>query len=211
MNLDGIEDPGINALALLIRNVVNAELLPQLGGPAIAKLFQSPLPIGVLAQGALPALGIYRFQDRDRDKGDWVFEEFSVFRFDYVTPATPLNKVDKRWPLLRAVWTRLLAVCREGKHPDVAAGVNVLEGGGIARVALGTARVDYRFEPGQNSTYPMFRGEITFESCYPAPEAFIDSRNVDRLDDYITQNTKWNIPPGENDVDAENDLKLPQS
>jgi len=211
-DLDISADTAVQALALLIRGSVNARLLPELGGNAIELIYGAPLPLSLLAQGNQPTLLIYRAQDRDRDKGDWLFEENSVFRFDYMLPATPHDRIVQRWPVLRRVWAAMIAVCREGRDPLIEDNAKVLEAAGLARYGLGTGRADYSFVPGANQTYPMFRGEMTFDGCYPAPEAFIDLANRHTLDAYVTQHTEWDLPPdGLNIVDeAVNDLTLPQ-
>lgn len=211
-NLDISQDTAIDALALLIRGAVNARLLPELGGKAIERIYGAPMPLSLIGQGNVPVLLIYRVQDRDRDKGDWIFEDLSTFRFDYMLPATPKERIPLRWPVLRRVWAAVLAVCREGKDPLVQDNAEVLEAGGLARYVLGTGKADYSFVAGANNTYPMFRGEMQFHGCYPPPEAFIDFANCDTLDPWITQHTEWDLPPDGNNIvdEAVNDLILPQ-
>jgi hypothetical protein len=188
--LDDTRDIGIEALASLARTGVNKALQPVLGRTAIDYIYGSPLPLSLLRQTGLPAMTIYRLEDRDRNKGDWVFEDVTTYRFDYMAPATPLVRLDKRWPLLRLVWTTLLATLRQGSHPDVNSGAPMIPQHpvGLCRYVLGSARARYSALPGAEP-YPYFQGQMDFESNYPWPLAF-DATTLDSFDRLWTD---WDI------------------
>jgi hypothetical protein len=187
--LDNTRDIPIEVLAALARVGVNAALRDTLGRDAIDYIYGSPLPLSVLRQTALPALTIYRLEDRDRNKGDFVYEDVTTYRFDYFAPATPLIRLDKRWPLLRNVWVALVGVLREGAHPDINDGKPMLRtDGGICRYVLGSARVRYSALPGVEP-YPTFQAQMDFEGNYAWPESF----DATGLDDFNTLWTDWDL------------------
>ena len=211
LNLNDTVDPAINALAALIRGTLNPRFADQVGGDVINAVYGAPLPLSLLGRTQGTTLNIYRSRDADRDKGDWVYEESSVIRFDYFLPATTLETLDRRWPLLRNVWMAMLAVCRSGSDPEVAEGAPILRNAGLSYMVLGSAKIDYSFVPGVNQAYPMFRGEMTFIGCYPAPDAHVT--DAFGLDDFLKNATDWNLPPDglNNTVEAQNELDLPPS
>lgn len=224
MALETARDEAIEALAALCKGAVNAALQPTLGTLAIKYVFPAPLPLDLIAQNSLPALCVYRSIERDRDAGDWIFEDVTTYRFDYYAPATPLVRIQDRWPLLHQVWTVMLAAIREGRDPNVSDNAYILRAGGIARYVLGTGQAEYTFVPGANNTYPYFRAQLQLEGCYDKPAAHIDAANRSTLDDFETLHTEWNLPPVDETRDAgggfanednavneaENDLELPQ-
>lgn len=197
--LDNATDPQIAALAALIKQTVNSELIPIVGANAIQSCFGSPLPLSLLGN-KLPALTIYRLEDRDVDKGDHMFEESTTFRFDYFCVATAIARLDTRWAILRAVWTKLLAGVREGRHESLNDGADMQ----IGRYVLGSGKVNYTFVPGSDQTYPAFRGQVSIEGCYEPV-----TPSVSGLDDFNKLWTDWDLRPETNaDLEAQ-DLAEP--
>lgn len=199
-SLDQTTDPHIEVLARLVKAAVNGQLSDPLGTEALTNCFGAPLPLSLLGQNVLPAMTIYRQQDRDRDKGDWAHEQTTEFRFDYFAPATPIARLPERWPLLRAVWVATLGVVRQGSHPDVMDGQNL----GLGRYVLGSGRCQYAFVPGANNTYPAFRATIEIESSYEPPEEFKGTA----LADFNLLWTQYDLRPETNtDFEAESETK----
>lgn len=198
--LDNATDPAIEALSALAKTAVNESLETVLGTDAIRNVYAVPLPLSLLLMGNLPALSIYRLEDRETDKGDWMFEEVTTYRFDYYSPATAVSRIDKRWPILRSVWAALLPVLREGRHPSVADGQPM----GVGRYVLGSGRVQYTFVPGAEQTYLSFRGQVQLEGTYEP----IVGWDGGALSDFDTLWTDWDLPPESNvDLEAQNETK----
>lgn len=213
MSLDVVRDYAIEAIAALCKGTVNAKLEPVLGENAINKTFGAPLPLPLLPAPVFPALCIYRLNDRDKDRGDWIFEDVSTFRFDYYVGPTPIDRIDQRWPLLREVWEIMLAVLRVGRDPSVAEEAEILKTGGVTRYVLGSARNEYLFAPANSQAYPMLRGNISFDTCYPSPDSFYDNLDKSlRLDTFEGLDVDWNIAlPDNPEIEARSEIALPQS
>jgi hypothetical protein len=214
MSFDNAHDFGVEALGILAKGAVNAKLQPIFGRSAIAKVFGAPLPVALLSQSnAFPCMCIYRAQDRDRNLGDFVFDNVTTFRFDYVMPATPLEDSDKRRHVMRMVWEVLLGVMRVGRDPAVANEVELLKNAGLFRYALGSARCDFTFlASGSQTLFPAFRGTMDFEGEYITPDSFYDDLlKCERLDTFAELHVDWDLVPELNiDIEAQDIIVLPQ-
>lgn len=200
--LDQATDPQVAALAALCKQTVNANMQPILGVDAIRYCFGSPLPLSLLTNNKLPCLLVYRMEDRDRDKGQFMLEEVDTFRFDYYCAATPLSRIDARWPVLRGVWANLLAGIRYGRHESLNDGADLQ----IGRYVLGSGKATYTFVPGAEQTYPAFRAEVRIEGCYEPVTPLVSG-----LDDFLRVYTDWDLVPEHNiTLEAQDETDLPQ-
>jgi len=198
--LDLAKDPVQETLAVLAKEGTNARLREALGGDPVKNAFGAPLPISLLTAKALPCVCVYRLEDRDQDKGDWAFQHVTTWRFDYFSTAVPVSRIDRRWPLLQQVWFAMLASIRDDRVP----GINDCKPLESGRYVLGTARVQYTFVPGADSTYPSFRGQLQIERAYDEPTCYTGKA----LADFDTLWTDWNIQPDDNlEVEASDEIK----
>jgi len=212
MSLDRIEDLETQALGLVCREAVNGELQSLLEQDAIMRTFGAPLPLAMMGMSILPCLSVYRLRDIDQDKGDWIFQDLTTWRFDYYTPATALNHIDLRWPILRRVWNIILGTCRVGASPFSLEEQRLPELQNVLRYVLGSGNVEYGTASLDGVIYPSFRGQITFEVDARPPQAYYDSMDKClRLDDFETAAIDWDLRPKHNiDIEAQSWIELEQ-
>jgi hypothetical protein len=211
MSLDRVDDIQTTALGLLCRSAVNGELKDLLGQDAIVRTFGAPLPLPMMGQNILPCLSVYRLRDIDQDKGDFIYQDLTTWRFDYYTPATPLNLIDKRWPVMRRVWNIMFGAVRVGRSPHQVDEQPLPELQNVLRYVLGSGRVNYGTASLENVVYPSFRGEVTFEVDSKSPQAFYDDMDkMLRLDDFETLAVDWNLAETGADIEAQSWISLDQ-
>ena len=212
MSLDKMIDLQTDALGLLTSETVNAELQSILEQNAIEHTFGAPLPLPMMGQSILPCLSVYRMRDLDQDKGDFIYQDLTTWHFDYYTPATPLNRIDRRWPLLRRVWNIILGVVRVGRSPSSLEERPLPELQNVLRYVLGSGRVEYGAASLESVIYPSFRGQITFEVDSRSPQSFYDSMDkCARLPAFDTLAVDWNLVPQHNsEIEAQNWISLDQ-
>ena len=210
--LDKLQDIQTLALGSLLRESINAELRDETGQDVIAATFGAPFPLAMLGQSALPCLSIYRLRDVDQDKGDFIYQDLTTWRFDYYTPATPLNYIDKRWAVLRRVWNLLLGTVRVGRSPWHVEEQPMPELQNVLRYVLGSGRADYGAASIGGVVYPSFRGQITFEVDARTPQSFYDDMEKRmRLDDFNTMAVDWDLVPKQNsELEAQSWVTLDQ-
>lgn len=200
MSLDDASDPQVVGLAKLCRYAVNSNLQTQLGTDAVRYTVGAPFPLSLIKTNNTPALCIYRFEDRDLDKGYQMFEAITTWNFDYYAPATSITKLDKRWPILQLVWWNMVSAIRSGRDSRIADGVDL----NLGRYILGSARANYTFVAGAEQTYPAFRGQLQLQHCFEPPFEW----DGEGLDDFDTLWTDWDLKPETNsDLEAQNETK----
>lgn len=200
-DLDSFKDYAVEALAALCKGAVNAELQDAVGGDAIETIFGVPYPPAALPASAFPALCVYRWRDQDKNLGDLVQNDLTIFRFDYYVGATPRDKIDTRWPMLRPVWEVMKGLFHTGRHPTVANERPILDDAGVYRYNLGSAQAQYAFAPVPNSTllYPMFTGQAAFDCDHASSASLYDDLDKRlRLADLKTIDVKWDLVPESN-------------
>jgi len=156
MTIDSQTDPQLAAVAGLVRGAITADL----GADFITTVYDDPRALQVLAAGKLPALCIYRANERRRLRNSAAHVSDITVQFDYVLPATSLERRGARWPALSAVWEKISDVVIEGKHAAVSSGASVLETAGLFVEHDNTAQVEYSLADGGGENYPFFRGRI---------------------------------------------------
>jgi hypothetical protein len=121
MSLDVTTDPLVAAVGTLARVHVNAELQATLGEDAIRKVYSHPHPLSIASVFDLPALNVVRADETSRRAPLYDLGGRNATRYarvplaiTYITPPTSLEALDRRWPLLQNVWSRLFAALSEG-------------------------------------------------------------------------------------------------
>jgi hypothetical protein len=198
-NTVAYEDVQTRALGVLAAAAVNSELEDILTTKAVERVFGAPMPLEMLAQAQLPALCVYRLSDRDEDKGDFVYQHLSTWRLDYHLPATPLDRIDTRWAILRRAWVVASTTLRVGRSPLVNEEVPLPEVQNVLRYVLGSAQVSYGSATPNGVLYPMFRGQMTFQEDVVPPQSFYDDLDkCARLDTFESLHVDWDLLPREN-------------
>lgn len=184
MSYDSATDPLVEALRAIARVEVTAGLEPTLGAefPAVRETRGHPLAMDLIERSALPAMFIAAERAQGQPSGKFQDDEIVTVSFEYVAPATPIAKIDSRWPLLRAVWAELRKAVRAGTVGDV----DVLAAAGALTVQEGSSTVEFSFGQEASNAYPYFLGRIQLRwrppsaSTYePLVELLADINRVD--------------------------------
>lgn len=158
MSLDTATDDLVDGLRAIARTEVTAALASLTGDvPAIRETRGLPIPLEMLETAALPVLGVFVEREASVATTSRHVDRLLTVGFEFFAPATPLAKLDLRWPILRKVWDALLETIGDG----LLAGQAVLEGIGVLNVDVETATVDYDFATDGASAYPHFLGRIS--------------------------------------------------
>lgn len=160
MALDDTTDPQIAAVAALAGGAVNAALADVTTEPAIRRVYTWPITRARAPQLQLPALAVYRFSDREQRRTIGRTETEVTIRFDYWASATPLDRIELRWPLLRSVWEALVNAVLDGAHESVSEGAQVLELAGFVAIDRSSPTVRYIAAEPEEAVYPRFEGTI---------------------------------------------------
>lgn len=112
--VDEQKDPQVSTLAGLVAAAIRAKF----GAASLVQVYEWPIKAELVPSLQFPCLAVYRTVDRleTGDSGD-DFETANM-RIDYYAPKTPLDRIGKRWPLLRAVVKRVRGVVHVGWHPS---------------------------------------------------------------------------------------------
>lgn len=160
---------GLRALAL---TTVTSELVSTFGAanPAVRSTHGFPIALDQLRSLKLPAMSVYVERARVLSVGRHRDHRLSVV-FEYVMPPCGLDKMNARWPALRAVWTALLRSMVDGVEGTTTTPVTLegeatpttLQAVGITGIADETAECAFAFVAGGSETYPGFvaRVEVT--------------------------------------------------
>jgi hypothetical protein len=153
MGLDDQVDGALSAVAALVRGAITADL----GADFITAVYDDPRALQTLTAGKLPALCIYRASERRRRRSSAGAISDVTIQFDYVLPATALEKRSARWPVLSAVWNCIADVLLAGKHSTVDGGVPVLSNAAVSFEESGVT-AEYGVADGGGQNYPFLRG-----------------------------------------------------
>lgn len=169
MTYEAASDVLIDALRAIALQEVTAALAATLGAdhPAVRETRGFPFSLDLIERTALPAMFISAERVAAQPIGKHLGDELVTIAFEYVAPATPLQKLDTRWPLLRAVWGKLRAAVRAGE----VAGDPVLETAGVQRFELDSPTADFSFASDGSNAYPYFIGRMQFHWREPAESA----------------------------------------
>lgn len=165
MALHDATDPQVAALRALLEGGLNAELEATTTEPVVRATYGYPaiVPNGRVPQLALPALAVYRVGDRGEvRRTSRHTETLATFRFDYCTPATPIDLIDQRWPLLRVVWEKLVELIAAGRHASVSGGACVLRDAGFVKLERNAQSPSVRYIPpsADEAGYLRFEGTV---------------------------------------------------
>lgn len=157
MSYDAAKDTLVEALRAIVKREVTRELEPVTGETAaVLDTRGFPAPLDLLEQMRLPCMCVYVTGEAATRTTVRKLDSRCDVTFEYILPATPLGKLDARWPLLRAVWAATLKVVTLG----VLSGNQVLEGVGVIRVDDEHASARYSFASEGENAYPVFVGTI---------------------------------------------------
>lgn len=185
MTYEAASDVLVDALRAIALQEVTAALAATLGAdhPAVRETRGFPFSLDLIERTALPAMFISAERVLARPTGKHLADELVTIAFEYVAPATPLQKLDTRWPLLRAVWGKLRTAVRVGE----VAGAPVLEMAGVQRFELDSPTADFSFASDGSNAYPYAIGRMQFHWREPtASTAYTDLvdmlANINRVD-----------------------------
>lgn len=154
MSYDTAQDGLILALRLIAESELGA-LVDTGEVSVVASTKGYPAPLESIEQMRLPCMCIYVPSETNVRTGQRVDTRCEV-AFEYILPATPLPKLDLRWPLLRAVWAAVVKSVRIGK----AKGRDVLTDVGVIDIEHDQASAKYSFASGGEDAYPVFVGTL---------------------------------------------------
>jgi hypothetical protein len=168
--LDSLPDPLITPLLQFLQIAVNADLREQMATvtlqpgveaeDVIQTIAPRPLDLLVDGDGKLPMLGCVRTKVRSKQVTFGFKENYTTLRFYYFTPATNVDQLGERWPLLNRVWESMIRALEVGKHDDYHAGADLLEELQITWVNFESAtKQELHAERGQFA-FPAFIGDI---------------------------------------------------
>lgn len=181
-------DAPLAAVAALARAAVHSDIDPSV----LLAVYQDPRDLAAIAGNRLPALAIYRHEEKRRHIHSGIYVRDITVRFDYVATAITPDNRGVRWPLLQSVWNSIADAMIAGKHSAASGGALVLCAAGV-EVEHESPKAQYTFATG-GEEYPFFRGEMV---------AVFTPADVDAatLDDFLTHYTSWD-EPGEVDHDT---------
>ena len=154
MSYDVSEDLLVSALRLIVSTEI-AALVNTGALPVVCETRGYPAPLESIEQMKLPCMCIYVTSDTNVRTGQRV-DTRSEVAFEYILPATPLPKLDLRWPLLREVWKATWKSVKRG----VSGAVNALDEVGVIHIEEDAASANYSFASGGEFAYPVFVGKM---------------------------------------------------
>lgn len=158
--LDHQPDAPLEALLDLLKTAINAEVGVDLD-QAVASTHLWPITTGRLPTSAYPALAIWRSRETFLPRITGPHDQRVTLRIAYILPATPLDRLGLRWPLLRRVWDELTTHFLAGAHPAHDDDAAVLTAAGFIDFDVASATVDYGTAPADEDVLPRFDATIT--------------------------------------------------
>lgn len=157
MSYDAAKDLLVDALRAIVKAEVSASLEDVTGDvPAVVDTLGFPAPLDLVEHMRLPSMSVYVTSETAARTTSRYLDSRCEVTFEYILPATPLAKLDGRWPMLRAVWAATLSAVRAGTLH----GQDALAELGIILVDDERASVRYSFASEGESAYPVFVGTI---------------------------------------------------
>lgn len=157
MSLDTSSDTLVDALRAIAKAEVTRALAETTGETdAVLETRGYPVPLEMVEHMRLPCMSVYVTGEAAKRTSARYLDSRCEVVFEYVLPATPLNKLDKRWPILRAVWAATLAAIAKGELN----GNQALQPVGVTHVDEERATVRYSFASEGENAYPVFAGTI---------------------------------------------------
>ena len=125
MGLDDQTDAQVDAVATLLSEAI----VNKFGAAALIRTYKWPIALGIAPNLQFPLLAVYVPNERQERSGHFDDIRTTTFRIDYYAPITPIDRIELRWPLLRAVWALCLTRLRAGYDPAVDDAANIREVG----------------------------------------------------------------------------------
>lgn len=158
ISIDSHTDSQVDAVVALLFGAIRAKF----GAEACAHSYKWPVRTELVPSLLYPSIAVYVPSERQErsDRDDDI--RTVTLRIDYFAPPTPLDRIEKRWPLLRAVWALCLARLRIGYDPSVQGGDNVLQAAGFEVPGPTIGAVTYQTAPADTvNIVPSFSATVT--------------------------------------------------
>jgi hypothetical protein len=180
--IDSQTDVPLTAIAALVRGAIEADI----DDNAVLAVYEDPRALNLLAASKLPALCIYRVSEVRRLRESGIRVHDITVAFDYVLPATNIERRPARWPALQKAWSVISDAVLTGSHSAVQSGIDVLDAAST-EAQENSARVTYALAEGGGENYPFLRGSIvvTYEPT---------GVDVTTLDDFLEFYTAFDNP-----------------
>ena len=190
MSLDSFTDTQVAALLMLATGAANADHAATAGEDVVVGAVPAPFDLGLLGATKLPALFVYRLNRAGKEESQFDLNTASTFVVDYWLPATPLQRIPLRWPLLDKVWISIAKAFQGGMHASVSSGAQVLLQAGL-RAEVGGARVDYSRGLSEGGVYPFFRSSFRI---YEEGADDVGVTDVADLPAFLALYSDWLLP-----------------
>ena len=180
MSQDVLSDAVVETMADVAHAAANDALSGTLGEDAIATVWTWPVSEpSQVGENALPCLAVSRLIDTEEEQTLFDQIERTTIRIAYIASATPSDKLNERWPLLRAVFNNVIRALREAVYPQFGVGQGELKDAGVTAYILGSVRVQYRLIPGVDTKHPSFEATAVFQTT---GEDLFQRDDLDRLE-----------------------------
>lgn len=155
--IDSHEDAQIDAVAALLYGSIRNRF----GVEACSKVYKWPLRLDLAPMAQFPCLVVYVPSERQErsDTDDDI--RATTLRVDYYAPTTPLDRIEARWPLLRAVWTHCLSRLRIGYDPAISSGDKIMQAAGFEVPGPTTAATTYQAAQVDTGIVPSLSATVT--------------------------------------------------
>lgn len=154
--IDTQTDAQTEAVAQLLYEAIRAKF----GAEACSRVYKWPVQIGLVPNLQFPCLAVYVPNERQERSGHFDDIRATTYRVDYYAPTTGIDRIELRWPLLRAVWTLCLTRLRVGYDPEVNDGENIREVGLEAPSPV-VGAVTYQTAQTDSGVVPSFFATVT--------------------------------------------------
>lgn len=112
-------DDQVDAPVAAVADLLALSLRTHFGPAVVVRAYVWPARHELMPAMQVPALVVCRESERSEPASDTVEDvTTTTLRIEYYAPVTPLDRIERRWPLLRAVWKRVQLVLRAGWHPS---------------------------------------------------------------------------------------------
>lgn len=167
MTLQSLSDPQTAALITLLAGGLNAELQPTTTESVVVATYGWPaITAERVPQLGHPALAVWRESEQVYQRTAAHLHYRVVWRIDYAAPATKIDLVGARWPLLRNVWATALDLIMTGHHASVSSDADVLKDAGFVELLINReARpsISYLAPTVGDTIYPAFQARVPLE------------------------------------------------
>lgn len=112
-------DDQVDAPVAAVADLLALSLRTHFGPAVVVRAYTWPARHDVMPAMQVPALVVCRETERSEPASDAVEHvTTTTLRIEYYAPVTPLDRIERRWQLLRSAWERMQLVLRMGWHPS---------------------------------------------------------------------------------------------